>query len=192
MSTRLQDRTEDEAGVDPPTQEAAPRRRGPSLPTGAARTLWLLVALVLLVTVALAATRGRAWFEARQVQRAQQEALAAGRQLAVNFATLDHRTVDADTDRVKGGATGEFLASYTRSLADLRSLVVDNRSSSRVERAEAALVSGDRDSAQVIVGVVAPTSNTVVPDGEKKTYRIKLGLREVGDTWKVERLEFVG
>ena len=157
-----------------------------------ARVLWALVAVVLVVTAALAATRGRAWWEARQVERAQQEALAAGRQLAVNFATLDHRTVDADTERVKQGATGEFLQSYTTSLADLRSLVVENRSTSTVERAEAALVAGARDSAQVIVGVVAPTTNTNTPKGEKKTYRIKLGLREVGGTWKVERLEFVG
>lgn len=160
--------------------------------TRSVRLLWALVALVVLVTVVLAATRGRAWYDARQVQQAQREALAAGRQLAVNFATLDYRTVDEDTERVKQGATGEFLTSYTTSLADLRKVVTDNKSTSSVERAEAALVSGDRDSAQVIVGVVAPTSNTNAPDGETKTYRIKLGLREVGGTWKVERLEFVG
>ncbi len=110
----------------------------------------------------------------------------------MNFATLDYRTVEEDTARVKAGATGEFLASYTKSLGDLRTLVVDNKSTSSVERAEAALVTGDHDSAQVIVGVVAPTTNSNVPDGEKKTYRMKLGLREVGGTWKVERLEFVG
>ncbi|QIM20050.1 hypothetical protein G7075_01015 [Phycicoccus sp. HDW14] len=160
--------------------------------TRTVRLLWALVALVVLATVVLAATRGRAWYDARQVQQAQREALAAGRQLAVNFATLDYRKVDEDTDRVKQGATGEFLDSYTTSLTDLRKVVTDNRSTSRVERAEAALVSGDRDSAQVIVGVVAPTSNSNAPDGETKTYRIKLGLREVGGTWKVERLEFVG
>ncbi len=160
--------------------------------TRTVRLLWALVALVVVATVGLAATRGRDWYEARAVRAAQQEALAAGRQLAVNFATLDYRHVDEDTERVRSGATGEFLDSYTTSLTDLRKVVVDNKSTSRVERAEAALVSGDRDSAEVIVGVVAPTSNTNAPDGETKTYRIKLGLHEVGGTWKVERLEFVG
>lgn len=154
--------------------------------------VWALVVVVTVATVVLAATGGRSWYAARQVEQAHREALAAGRQLAVNFATLDYRTVDEDTARVKAGATGEFLDSYTTSLADLRSVVVENTSTSRVERAEAALVSGDRDSAQVIVGVVAPTTNTNIPDGETKTYRLKLGLREVGGTWKVERLEFVG
>lgn len=154
--------------------------------------VWGLVALVVVATVALAATRGRAWYDDRRQQQAQREALAAGRQLAVNFATLDHRTVDADTARVRDGATGEFLDSYEASLADLRQVIVDNESTSQVERAEAAYVSGDLDSAQVIVGVVAPTSNTNIPEGETKTYRLRLALRSVEGTWKVERLEFVG
>lgn len=154
--------------------------------------LWGLAALVLVATVVLAATGGRAWYDSRERQQAQREALAAGRQLAVNFATLDYRSVDADTARVRDGATGAFLEQYTTSLADLRKVIVDNRSTSRVERAEAAYVSGDTDSARVIVGVVAPTTNTNLPDGETKTYRISLGLREVAGTWKVETLDFVG
>ncbi len=157
-----------------------------------ARVLWALTTLALVATVALAATRGRDWWEARATQTAQNDALAAGRQLAVNFATIDYRKVTEDTDRVKAGATGEFLASYTSQLDDLRKVIVDNKSVSKVERSEAALVNGDRDSATVIVGLIAPTSNSVVPQGEKKTYRTKLGLRRVGEQWKVERLEFVG
>lgn len=185
--------TTDARETEAPAESAAPAEA----PTDArarrvARVLWALVAVVLVAAVALGATRGRAWWSERQLVQANREALAAGRQLAVNFATLDYRTVDADTARVREGATGEFLASYTTSLADLRGVVVENKSTSKVERAEAALVDGDRDSAEVIVGVVAPTTNTNVPQGEKKTYRMKLALREVGGTWKVERLDFVG
>ncbi|WP_404380990.1 hypothetical protein LL946_12140 [Knoellia locipacati] len=157
-----------------------------------ARVLWALTTLALVATVALAATRGRDWWEARATESAQNDALAAGRQLAVNFATIDYRKVAEDTDRVKAAATGEFLASYTAQLDDLRKVIVDNKSVSKVERSEAALVTGDQDSATVIVGLIAPTSNSVVPQGEKKTYRTKLGLRRVGEQWKVERLEFVG
>jgi Mce-associated membrane protein len=39
---------------------------------------------------------------------------------------------------------------------------------------------------------VAPTTNTAVPGGEKKTYRMRLELRKADDAWKVENLEFVG
>lgn len=156
------------------------------------RVLWALTVLTLVATVALAATRGRDWWNARATQQAQADALAAGRQHAVNFTTIDYRKVDEDTNRVKAGATGEFLSSYTSQLDDLKKVIVENKSVSSVERAEAALVTGDLDSATVIVGIIAPTSNTVVPKGEKKTYRTKLGLRLVGEQWKVERLEFVG
>ncbi|MEO6020606.1 MAG: hypothetical protein ABIP45_10210 [Knoellia sp.] len=156
------------------------------------RVLWAAAALALIATMALGATRGRDWWNARATEQAQSEALAAGRQQAINFATIDYRKVDEDTARVKAGATGEFLSSYTSQLDDLKKVIVDNKSVSRVERAEAALVSGDLDSATVIVGIIAPTSNTIVPNGEKKTYRTKLGLRHVGEQWKVERLEFVG
>lgn len=156
------------------------------------RVLWALTVLTLVATVALAATRGRDWWNARATEQAQADALAAGRQHAVNFTTIDYRKVDEATNRVKAGATGEFLSSYTSQLDDLKKVIVENKSVSSVERAEAALVTGDLDSATVIVGIIAPTSNTVVPKGEKKTYRTKLGLRLVGEQWKVERLEFVG
>lgn len=156
------------------------------------RAIWLLAAALLAAAVAVGAAKGPAWWHERQLESAHDSALAAGRQLAVNFTTLDYRTVDADAARVKAGATGDFAASYEKSWTDLRKLIVDNKSVSKVERSEAALVSGDLDSAVVIVGIVAPTSNTSIPQGEKKTYRMKLGLREVGSDWKVESLEFVG
>jgi Mce-associated membrane protein len=156
------------------------------------RMVWALAAVALLASLALGATKGREWYAARQAQQANAAALAAAKQLAVNFVTVDYQHVDADTARVKGGATGDFLKSYSSSMADLKKVLVANKTVSSVERTEAAIVSGDRDSAVALVGVVAPTKNTAVPNGETKTYRMRLELRTVGDEWKVENLEFVG
>lgn len=156
------------------------------------RLVWALATVVLVATVAVGATLGRDWWTARQLAQANASALAAGRQLAVNFATIDYRHVDQDTALVRSGATGPFLTSYASSLAQLKKVLVANRSVSTVERAEAGLVSGDLDSARVIVGIVAPTSNTAIPQGEKKTYRIRLDLQRAGDSWKVAGLDFVG
>jgi Mce-associated membrane protein len=167
----------------------APRRIGLHVTS---KLLWTLVVLALVATVALAATRGREWYAARQTEQANSAALAAAKQLAVNFVTVDYEKVDADTARVKSGATGEFLKSYSASMDELKKVLVANKSVSTVQRTEAALVSGDRDSAVALVGVVAPTKNTSVPDGETKTYRMRLDLRLVGEQWKVENLEFVG
>lgn len=179
----------------PPSRQPAPRPRT-RLAAGRAaltpRLVWALAAAVLLATVAVGATLGRDSWGARRLAQANASALAAGRQLAVNFATIDYRQVDQDTARVRSGATGPFLASYTSSLQQLRKVLIENKSVSTVERAEAGLVSGDLDSARVIVGIVAPTSNTAIPQGETKTYRIRLDLQRAGDSWKVAGLDFVG
>jgi Mce-associated membrane protein len=156
------------------------------------KMVWALAALALLASLALGATKGREWYAARQVEAAQAQAVAAARQLAVNFVTVDYEKVDADTARVKAGATGEFLKSYGASIDELKKVLVANKSISTVQRSEVALVSGDVDSAVALVGVVAPTKNTAVPNGETKTYRMRLELQKVGQDWKVENLEFVG
>ena len=156
------------------------------------RMLWIVVAVALVASLALGATRGRDWYAARQTEAANAAAVAAAKQLAINFVTVDYTKVDADVARVKAGATGEFLKSYSTSAADLSKVLVANKTQSSVARTEAALVSGDQDSAVALVGVVAPTKNTAVPNGETKTYRMRLDLRMVGDEWKVENLEFVG
>ena len=186
----------------PKSPEAPLAAQSPQSPSGSGRLtpalritprmLWVLVALALVASLALGATRGREWYAARQTEQANSAALAAAKQLAINFVTVDYTKVDQDIARVKAGATGDFLKSYTTSVADLKKVLVTNQTVSTVGRTEAALVSGDRDSAVVLVGVVAPTKNTAVPGGETKTYRMRLQLRLVGEAWKVENLEFVG
>jgi Mce-associated membrane protein len=181
--------------ADGATNEAAHASAGPR-GVGVARLtprlVWVLVVLALVASIALAATRGRDWYAARQTEQAHAAAVAAAKQLAVNFVSVDYTKVDADTARVRAGATGQFLQSYSTSVEELKKVLVANKTVSTVQRTEAALVSGDQDSAVALVGVVAPTKNTAVPAGETKTYRMRLELRRVGEAWKVENLEFVG
>ena len=170
---------------DPPDGTPAPRAvRARRL--AAAGLLVALVAL-LLVTVTL----GRPAWQDHRAADERAAALAAGRQIAVNFVTVSAATFDADTKRVLDESTGTFRAEYAATLARLRPVVTANKTVSRVERAEAALVSAQGDSARVIVGVVAPTTNSATPTPEKKTYRLRLDLVKRGDDWKVSSLDFV-
>lgn len=155
------------------------------------RLLWGVALVLLLAAVAVAATLGRAAWQSGELATSRAEALAAGKQHAVNFVTMNHATFDADTKRVLDGATGDFRKEYSETLAKLKPVVVQNKTVSTVQRAEAALVSGDADSAQVIVGLVAPTSNTGTTTPEKKTYRLRLDLVKDGAAWKVSSLDFV-
>jgi Mce-associated membrane protein len=156
------------------------------------RLLWALTTILFVASVAVLTTLGRSAWDAREAGFDRAEALAAGKQLAVNFVTMDHATFDADSARVLAGATGEFKKEYAESAAKLKPIVVQNKTVSKVERAEASLVSGDADSARVLVGVVAPTRNAAATTPEKKTYRLRLDLTRVGDEWKVSSLDFVG
>jgi Mce-associated membrane protein len=155
------------------------------------RLLWTLSAVLLIAAMAVTATLGRSvWQQQRDVDN-RAEALAAGRQIAVDFVTMNATTFDADTQRVLDASTGAFRKEYASTLAQLKPVVTANKTVSTVERAEASFVSGDDDSAKVIVGVVAPTSNASTPKPEKKTYRLRLDLVKVGDAWKVSTLDFV-
>ena len=155
------------------------------------RLLWTVTAVLLLAAVAVTATLGRSAWQAQRSADARDTALAAGRQIAVNFVTMNAATFDADTKRVLAESTGSFQKEYAATLTQLKPVVTANKTVSTVERAEASLVSGDDDSARVIVGVVAPTTNASTPKAEKKTYRLRLDLVKVGDSWKVSSLDFV-
>ena len=155
------------------------------------RLLWILAAVLLLAAVAVTATLGRSVWQQQRDADNRAAALAAGRQIAVNFVTMNAASFDADTKRVLDESTGAFQKEYASTLAQLKPVVTANKTVSTVERAEASLVSSDADSAKVIVGIVAPTSNASTRQAEKKTYRLRLDLVKVGDAWKVSTLDFV-
>jgi len=154
-----------------------------------------VAALLLLAAGVIGVTGARPYFTERDRADQGAAALAAGRQLAINFVTMDYRTFDSYGAQVLSGASGSFHADYAAKLAELRKVVVANKTRSVVKRVEAGLVSADLDSAEVIVGLVAPTSNTATPTPVEKTYRLRLDLQRTPDQdapWKVIGLDFVG
>ena len=158
-------------------------------------TVALAVAVLLLVASAVIGVT-KVWPDFAGRDRADQgtAALAAGKQLAVNFVTMDYRTFDSYSAQVLSGASGSFHSDYAAKLADLKKVVVANKTRSSVKQVEAGLVSSDPVSAVVIVGLVAPTSNTATPSAVDKTYRLRLELHRTSDAnapWKVISLDFV-
>lgn len=185
----------DPTGTTSATTGSPPPSPPPRDGAGAARrlgpVLWAL-ALVLLVVAGLLV-----WKVAWPAHRLEQEraadaaALAAGRAMAVNYSTLDYRQFDAYQQRILDGSTGSFHDQWGKESSQLKSLVTDNKSTSTPTRTEAALVTADADSAEVLVGVVAGTTNTAAPDGVTKTYRMDLKLSKVSGRWKVSDLAYV-
>jgi Mce-associated membrane protein len=178
--------------------------RGPSEPKTAApkqrakraqrSTGVLLLGLALAAALAALAVTGRQWYEHRRLDDAHQAALAAARQATVDFVSISATSVDHDLQRIAGGATGDFADEFNRGLRDVRTAVMDNEVQSQGTALRAGLISGDLDSAVVIVAVDATVKNKGAPDGRLSHYRIQVDMALDPDTgrWLVSRLQFVG
>ena len=167
----------------PPDEVASPGR--------ARRLLWALAALALVAAVLLGWLRAWPAHQLAQQRESDAAALAAGRAMAVNFTTLDYRGFAPYKQQILDGATGDFRTQWEQQAAQLQQLVTQNTSTSTPTRTEVALVSADADSAEVIAGIVARTTNSSTPAGETKTYRMDLKLVKVAGEWKVSSLGYV-
>ena len=171
----------------PADRAKRPARRGWRLVLAA-----LVVALVAAVTAA--AVYGQRWYADRQLAAAREQAVAAAKQLTLNFVSISASTVDSDLARIADGATGEFKDEFTRGMPQVRTAVMENNVESRGSVLRAGVVSADRDSAVVLVAIDATVTNVRAPDGRRSHYRIQVDMAKDARSgrWLVSRLQFVG
>jgi Mce-associated membrane protein len=152
------------------------------------------VVLLLVAVVAALAVTGQRWYQQQRLDAARQDALAAARQTTVDFVSISAATVDRDLQRIAAGATGDFKDEFNRGLSQVRTAVVENKVASTGTVLRSALVSGDLDSAVVLVAIDASVKNTGAPDGRISHYRIQVDLAvdPSSGRWLVSRLQFVG
>jgi Mce-associated membrane protein len=180
-------------------KEAAPSAGGSAaaaaeVPERGWRLLIAGLGVLLVAALAAAGVAGYGWYAQQRLAAAHQEALAAARQTTVNFVSVSASSVDRDLQRVQAGATGDFKDEFKRGLAQVRSAVVENKVDSHGTVLRAALVSGDRDSAVVLVAVDATVKNVSAPQGRLSHYRIQVDMTRDGGSgrWLLSRLQFVG
>jgi Mce-associated membrane protein len=150
--------------------------------------------VALVAAVAFGLLLGVRWYEDSQLDQAHQRALAAAKQTTVNFVSVSASSVDRDLQRIVAGAAGDFKDEFTRGQAQVRAAIVENNVESHGTVLRAALVSGDRRSAVVLVAVDATVKNTKAPDGRASHYRIQVDMTRdaASGRWLVSRLQFVG
>lgn len=148
-----------------------------------------LVAVAALVVVAMTVPRLSA---ADDRDQRRTTLLAAARQQAVNFTTLDYRHLDRDLGRVLSNATGDFRKQFQAGTEDLSELVTANQAVSEGEVLEAGVVSDDEDSARVLVVADSTVTNSASGDPQRRHYRLQLDMVHRGDRWLVSDLQFVG
>lgn len=105
---------------------------------------------------------------------------------------LDYRHYDRDSANVLAGATGDFKKQFAAQTEQLTQLVATNKSVSEGQVLEAGIVRSDESSARVLVVADSKVTNTAVPHGEARTYRLQLDLVHRDGRWLTSDVEFVG
>lgn len=127
-----------------------------------------------------------------QADQRRQDILTAARQSALNFTSLDYRHYDRDSANVLAGATGDFKKQFAAQTEQLTQLVATNKSVSEGQVLEAGIVRSDENTARVLVVADSKVTNTAVPQGEARTYRLQLDLVHRDGRWLTSDVEFVG
>ncbi|WP_030173356.1 hypothetical protein [Spirillospora albida] len=127
----------------------------------------------------------------RGEQDQRERAVQSARQMGVNLMTLDHATAKRDLDRIVAGSTGDLknkLGTQSKALLDQ---LAKTGAKSTVSQVDAALVSMDGDSAEVMVSLNGIVTNAKVKDGAPRAYRYLMDLTRTGDRWLVSEMEMV-
>jgi Mce-associated membrane protein len=112
-----------------------------------------------------------------------EEALAAGRQIAVDFAAYDYRHIAEDFKRVADESTGEFHKQYLTQSTGVHDLIVKAKSVSTAEVAGAGVVSSDPDKATVVVALNRTVSNTSLDQPQQDSFGLQIVLVLKGERW---------
>ncbi|MFE9993445.1 hypothetical protein [Streptomyces avermitilis] len=158
--------------------------------SGRAWSVGLVVATVL--TTALTIWLSFGLYNQRGAEQRRQDLLAAARQSALNFTSLDYRHYDRDSANVLEGATGDFRKQFAAQTEELTQLVAQNKSVSDGQVLEAGIVRSDEHSARVLVVADSRVTNTAAPKGEARTYRLQLDMVHRNGRWLTSDVEFVG
>lgn len=159
---------------------------------GRSRTLSVGLAVATVLTTASALRLADAVHDQRAEEQRRQDILAAARQSALNFTSLDYRRYDRDSANVLKGATGDFKKEFAAQTEELTELVARNKSVSEGQVLDAGIVRSDERSARVLVVADSKVTNTAVPKGEARTYRLQLDLVHADGRWLTSDVEFVG
>ncbi|MFI1398035.1 hypothetical protein [Streptomyces sp. NPDC020681] len=159
-----------------------------------ARHRWALpaVAAATALTMALTGWLGVRLYEQQAENRRHQDILAAARQSALNFTSLDYRHYARDSENVLKGAAGDFKEQFAAQTAELTKLVAANKSVSEGQVLEAGITRADERTARVLVVADSKVTNTAAPAGQARTYRLQLDLVLEGGRWLTSDVEFVG
>ncbi|NYI47130.1 Mce-associated membrane protein [Nocardioides aromaticivorans] len=118
--------------------------------------------------------------------------LDSASEMAAAMTNLDYRDPDKAITTVQALASGDFLKQYNSATSDLKKLAAQAKSTMTGKVVWTGLVSGDKDSATVIVATTGTVSNKQTDFKERENnYRIQIELVLDKGKWLTRDLQFV-
>jgi Mce-associated membrane protein len=168
--------------------------RAADVTAGRRRRIALVVAAYVVLVGLIAST---VFFALRLQSRVSRDndrdaALAAARQQAVNFLSIDYRTAERDLQRIVDNATGDVEQAYREQLKAFPTVLRQSKSVSTGEVVAAGVQSFNRHHAVVALAV----NQSIHSDETKRTVntarRMVLDLRFLKGHWRTDKQTFVG
>lgn len=124
-------------------------------------------------------------------QSDRQAVLSASRRLITDMFSLDHRTADRDISRALSGLTGKAREEFAAATPQLKSQLVQRRTTSTITVLAAGVTSLKESTARTLVTADGTVKTPEVPNGAAKYYRWSLDLTRTNDRWLVSSLTLV-
>lgn len=149
---------------------------------------WAAVA-VLAAVLAGAGYEGWLVFQHHQKDVAAAQALDAAKKYITTLTSVDTNAIDKNFADVLDGSTGEFKDMYTKSSAQLRQTLIDNKAAAHGSVIDAAVQSATEDKVDVVLFVDQSVSNGAAPAPQLDRSRVKMTMEKVDGRWLASRVE---
>lgn len=118
-------------------------------------------------------------------------ALESATKMVTAFVNLRHDDLEASIEAVESMAAGNFLEQYEKSSDSLIKVAEEAQTVMTGEVVWSAYVTGDEDSATVLLAASGTVENNLTDKPEARTYRVQVELLYENDRWLTRDLQFV-
>jgi hypothetical protein len=118
-------------------------------------------------------------------------ALESATKMVTAFVNLRYDDLDASIETVESMAAGNFLEQYRKSSGSLIKVAEQAQTVMTGEVVWSGYVTGDEDSATVLLAASGTVENNLTDKPEARTYRVQVELLLEDDRWLTRDLQFV-
>jgi Mce-associated membrane protein len=151
-----------------------------------------IVILSVLLLLLLAVSGVLLWHDPVGKAKIQEEAVVnAARVVALELSSIGANNASQRIDSLAKQSTGEFHDQLSGYAVMFEKVLQAGAVTSQVNITSAGIERLDENKATVLLTVTAIVSNSQVPNGEPRGYRLAVELERAGDQWLVSKVNYV-